>query len=88
MKKILLAIAMMLPVVMMAKGDKELVILHTNDSHSCVMPLNENLADTMLAGRGGFLRRLNVINEEREKNPNLLLLDSGDFSQEIGRAHV
>lgn len=64
-----------------AKGKKELVILHTNDTHSCVFPLNENLADTMLAGRGGFLRRLNMIKEQRAENPKLLLLDSGDFSQ-------
>ena len=81
MKKILLAIAFVLPMAMMAGGNKELVILHTNDSHSTVMPLNENLADTMLAGRGGFLRRLSMINEERAKNPKLLLFDSGDFSQ-------
>jgi len=64
-----------------AKGDKKIVILHTNDSHSCVFPLNSNLADTLLAGRGGYLRRINMIKEEREKNPKLLLLDSGDFSQ-------
>lgn len=64
-----------------AKGDKKIVILHTNDSHSCIYPLNTNLADTMLAGRGGYLRRLNMIKEERAKEPKLLLLDSGDFSQ-------
>ena len=81
MRKILFAIAFALPLVMMARGDKQLVILHTNDSHSAVMPLNENLADTMLAGRGGYLRRLNMIRQERAKHPNLLLLDSGDFSQ-------
>ncbi|MDO4195950.1 MAG: bifunctional UDP-sugar hydrolase/5'-nucleotidase [Prevotellaceae bacterium] len=81
MKRIIFTILVMLPMALMAKGDKELVILHTNDSHSCVMPLNENLADTMLAGRGGYLRRLTMINEERAQNPNLLLLDSGDFSQ-------
>ena len=39
-----------------AKGKKQLVILHTNDTHSCIMPLNPHLADTMLAGRGMFLR--------------------------------
>lgn len=64
-----------------AKGGKKVVILHTNDSHSCIYPLNENLADTLLAGRGGYLRRINMIKEERAKNPKLLLLDSGDFSQ-------
>ena len=39
-----------------ARKQKTLVILHTNDTHSTVMPLNKNLADTMLADRGGFLR--------------------------------
>lgn len=64
-----------------AKGDKKLVILHTNDTHSCVMPLNPNLADTALANRGGYLRRVNVLKQEREAHPDLLLFDSGDFSQ-------
>lgn len=60
---------------------KQIVILHTNDTHSCIMPLNTHLADTMLAGRGGYLRRVAMVNEERGKFPELLLLDSGDFSQ-------
>ena len=62
-------------------AQKQLTILHTNDTHSCIMPLNKNLADTMLADRGGFLRRAAMINEERSKDPQLLLFDSGDFSQ-------
>ena len=62
-------------------AQKTLTILHTNDTHSCIMPLNENLADTMVAGRGGFLRRIAMIKEERGKDPDLLLFDSGDFSQ-------
>ena len=45
------------------------------------MPLSENLADTLLAGRGGYLRRIAMLKEERAKNPDLLLFDSGDFSQ-------
>lgn len=60
---------------------KKLLILHTNDTHSCVMPLKTTLADTLQAGRGGFLRRLVMIGQERQKNPDLLLFDSGDFSQ-------
>lgn len=64
-----------------AMAQKRLVILHTNDTHSCVTPLNPNLADTMLAGRGGFLRRAEMIRRERKDAPKLLLLDSGDFSQ-------
>lgn len=60
---------------------KKLLILHTNDTHSCVMPLKTTLADTLQAGRGGFLRRLAMLGQERRKNPDLLLFDSGDFSQ-------
>ena len=64
-----------------AKVVKQLVVLHTNDTHSCVMPINPNLADTAMANRGGFLRRVAMIQEERKANPDLLLFDSGDFSQ-------
>jgi 5'-nucleotidase len=64
-----------------AKKQKQLVILHTNDTHSTILPLKEALADTSLAGRGGYLRRVAMIKEERRKNPDLLLFDSGDFSQ-------
>lgn len=60
---------------------KQLLILHTNDTHSCVMPLKPTLKDTIVAGRGGFIRRAEMIKQERQSNPELLLLDSGDFSQ-------
>ena len=62
-------------------AQKQLEILHTNDTHSCVMPINANLADTALADRGGYLRRVVMIQEERKAYPDLLLFDSGDFSQ-------
>ena len=61
--------------------DKKLVILHTNDTHSCIMPLNENLADRNVAGRGGFIRRLELLKDQRREDPDLLYFDSGDFSQ-------
>lgn len=65
-----------------ASGQKKhLVVLHTNDTHSTIYPLNPNLADTALAGRGGFLRRIAMLKEERQKHPDLLLFDSGDFCQ-------
>ena len=66
---------------MAQENKRQLVILHTNDTHSTVMPLSENLNDTMKAGRGGFLRRIAMVKEERTKDPDLLLFDSGDFSQ-------
>ena len=67
-----------------ATAQKQLTILHTNDTHSTIMPLNPNLEDTMKAGRGGYLRRINMLKEERRKDPDLLLFDSGDFSQGSG----
>ena len=73
-----------LPLDTVAKGKKELVILHTNDTHSTILPLNPNLDDKNLAGRGGFLRRINMLKEERQAHPDLLLFDSGDFSQGSG----
>jgi len=67
-----------------AKTKKQLVVLHTNDVHSCIMPLNENLDNKDLAGRGGFIRRVNMIKEQRALHPDLLFFDSGDFSQGSG----
>ena len=66
---------------MAAEAQTQIEILHTNDTHSCILPLSRNLADTVVAGRGGFVRRLELVNRERSKDPELLLLDSGDFSQ-------
>ena len=60
---------------------KQLVILHTNDTHSQIFPITPQLPDTMKAGRGGFLRRIAMLKEERAKNPDLLYFDSGDFFQ-------
>ena len=82
MKKTIIAfVAAVLLGVSPVEAQKHLTILHTNDTHSCIMPLNKNLADTMLANRGGYLRRIAMLREERSKDPQLLLFDSGDFSQ-------
>ena len=67
-----------------AKKHKQLVILHTNDTHSTILPVSPNIDDKEIAGRGGVLRRVNMIKEQRQQNPDLLLFDSGDFSQGSG----
>lgn len=69
-----------LPSTASAKKQKQLVILHTNDTHSTILPVSSQI-DTMRNDRGGFLRRIAMLREERAKNPGLLLFDSGDFSQ-------
>lgn len=81
LRKTVVLYMLLLFTAMGAYAQKHLEVLHTNDTHSCIMPLNPNLADTAVAGRGGFLRRVAMIKEERAKNPDLLLIDSGDFSQ-------
>lgn len=82
MKRLLIIISLAITsLAMTAQKVKTLEILHTNDTHSCILPLSANLADTVVAGRGGYLRRIAMLNEERRKNPGLLLFDSGDFSQ-------
>ena len=67
-----------------ARKQKQLVILHTNDTHSTIMPINEQMGNKNLAGRGGFLRRVSMVKEQRQQHPGLLLIDSGDFSQGSG----
>ena len=67
-----------------AKKHKQLVVIHTNDTHSTILPLNPNIDNKDLAGRGGFLRRINMLKEQRSQHPDLLLFDSGDFSQGSG----
>ena len=81
---LIIFMALLLVVSVGAKTKKQLVVLHTNDVHSCIMPLNENLDNKDLAGRGGFIRRVNMIKEQRALHPDLLFFDSGDFSQGSG----
>ena len=73
-----------LPLTAEAKKHRQLVILHTNDTHSTILPINPNIDNKELAGRGGFLRRVNMIKEQRQQHPDLLFFDSGDFSQGSG----
>ena len=72
------------PLDVVAKKHKQLVVLHTNDTHSTIFPVNSNIDDQEIAGRGGFLRRVNMVKEQRQQHPDLLLFDSGDFSQGSG----
>ncbi len=60
---------------------KSLLVVHTNDTHSCIEPLSPLLADTAQADKGGYLRRAALLRDMRQQEPNLLLFDAGDFSQ-------
>lgn len=54
------------------KKEVKITILHTNDTHSQVEPIND---------RGGYARRLGMIEQIRKEEKNVLLLDAGDFWQ-------
>lgn len=64
-----------------AQNFKELFILHTNDTHSCIEPISSMNPNPELAGKGGYLRRATFVKEKRKEYPELLLFDCGDFSQ-------
>ncbi|MDE6491484.1 MAG: metallophosphoesterase, partial [Muribaculaceae bacterium] len=66
--------AMLAAVAMPAVGNDKLVILHTNDTHSHIDPVEAT-------GRGGVLRRKVLIDSVRAKEPNVLLIDAGDIVQ-------
>lgn len=57
----------------------QLVVLHTNDTHSRIEPLPET--DRTAPGMGGVVRRATYIDGVRKENKNVLLFDAGDFLQ-------
>ncbi len=64
---------------LLAFPQKELVILHTNDTHSRIEPLPDT--DRNFPGKGGVVRRATYIDQVRKENKNVLLFDAGDFLQ-------
>lgn len=57
----------------------KLTILHTNDTHSQVEPLEANASKN--PNMGGYARRMGVIEKIRSEEENVLLFDAGDFIQ-------
>jgi 5'-nucleotidase len=64
---------------LVAQQKIKLVILHTNDTHSQVEPTQKSSMKT--SDMGGYARRMGIIQQIRENEKNVLLLDAGDFSQ-------
>lgn len=73
MKHFPLYLILFLVVLFPACTSDHLTILHTNDTHSQVEPKAD--------GKGGYARRMGLIAQERKADPDLLLVDAGDFSQ-------
>ncbi len=84
MKRYIIYIAVMLCAglhTVEAQRTKTLYIYHTNDMHSRIDPYPTTFGDTLFAGKGGLVRRASFLEIERAKHRDLLLFDSGDFSQ-------
>lgn len=61
------------------KGFTKLTILYTNDQHSRIEPFPEN--DAKFANEGGFAKRAALIEQIRNEDKHVLLLDAGDVFQ-------
>jgi len=62
-----------------AKKQRQITILHTNDTHSHIDPFGPDHYRN--ANKGGIARRAALIDQIRKENPNTLLLDAGDIFQ-------
>lgn len=60
-------------------AEPRLTILHTNDWHSRIEPFPDDGGRN--ANRGGAVRRMQLIDQVRSAEANVLLLDSGDIFQ-------
>lgn len=78
MKHNLLILAVAIGLCACTQAPVTLTILHTNDTHSQVEPLEKGVSN---GDCGGYARRLGLIAQEREQDPDLLLFDAGDFCQ-------
>ena len=81
MKRISIFLIFVWAVWVVAKAQKQIVILHTNDTHSTIEPVSKYSKVKEAAGKAGCVRRATMVKQLREQNPDILLFDSGDFSQ-------
>ncbi len=72
MNKIFLSVAISVAAVFGAAA-RDLVILHTNDTHSLILPDAD--------GRGGVMQRKAIIDSVKSANKDVLVIDAGDKVQ-------
>lgn len=78
-KRLALLSAIVINLGVLSAQQKEIVILHTNDTHSQIEP---NLATASRnPDEGGIVRRAAVIEQIRKESPNVIVVDAGDFVQ-------
>ncbi len=73
MKRIFLSLTCLIASAAFGLAARDLVILHTNDTHSQIVPADD--------GRGGVLQRKAIIDSVRKAEKDVLLVDAGDKVQ-------
>lgn len=92
MYKKIISLVLLVPMLALANDNNDnkefnLTIIHTNDVHAHLLPINKNndscspKDDSEGKCFGGVARRMAAINEIRRNNSNLLILDAGDQLQ-------
>src|SRR2546421_2720080 len=74
-----LALSLAEPLLEVTAGETLITILHTNDTHSQIDPIDQN--DKQYGGKGGVARRATLVKRIRKENPNTLMIDAGDVFQ-------
>ena len=64
--------------ILYAQESVKLVVLHTNDTHSQVEPTS---AAARQPDMGGYARRMGIIEQIRQEEDHVLLVDAGDYWQ-------
>lgn len=74
-----LVLSVNVPISYAESSKKTMTILFTHDMHDHLLPFNL-VENGQVKQLGGYARLQSVINDERKTDPNLLLVDAGDFS--------
>lgn len=77
MKKLLTGMLLFLFALSITAQQKDVVIVHTNDTHSQIESFNDKKLGTV----GGILWRDAALKDIRNQNQNTILVDAGDFVQ-------
>lgn len=72
------AVFVLIALVSCSPASTTITILHTNDTHSQVEPIESGKRD---GNHAGYARRMGLIQRERAQDEHLILVDAGDFSQ-------
>lgn len=72
------AVFVLIALVSCSSASTTITILHTNDTHSQVEPIESGKRD---GNHAGYARRMGLIQRERAQDEHLILVDAGDFGQ-------